>query len=118
MESFFLAETTKYLYLLFDPDNFVNARGEEAVVVDVEGHGKCVVEAGQYYNMRFSTKKRMGENCKNLNMQAGTSSTRRPTRWTRRRWLAARPTPRYGHQQFSRKNFIFSTINVFLRGIS
>ena len=23
MESFFLAETTKYLYLLFDPDNFM-----------------------------------------------------------------------------------------------
>ncbi len=63
MESFFLAETTKYLYLLFDPDNFVNARGEEAVVVDVEGHGKCVVEAGQYYmyNMRFSTNKKNQE---------------------------------------------------------
>lgn len=24
MESYFLAETTKYLYLLFDPDNFLN----------------------------------------------------------------------------------------------
>ena len=27
MESFFLAETTKYLYLLFDPDNFIHNPG-------------------------------------------------------------------------------------------
>lgn len=27
MESFFLAETTKYLYLLFDPDNFIHNTG-------------------------------------------------------------------------------------------
>ena len=30
MESFFLAETTKYLYLLFDPDNFLHNRGNLA----------------------------------------------------------------------------------------
>ncbi|CAB3988280.1 ER degradation-enhancing alpha-mannosidase 2 [Paramuricea clavata] len=28
MESFFLAETTKYLYLLFDPDNFLHGNAE------------------------------------------------------------------------------------------
>jgi hypothetical protein len=28
MESFFLAETTKYLYLLFDPDNFIHNPGK------------------------------------------------------------------------------------------
>lgn len=27
MESFFLAETVKYLYLLFDPDNFIHNNG-------------------------------------------------------------------------------------------
>ena len=31
MESFFLAETTKYLYLLFDPDNFLHGN---AVALD------------------------------------------------------------------------------------
>ena len=28
MESFFLAETTKYLYLLFDPGNFLHGNAE------------------------------------------------------------------------------------------
>lgn len=28
MESFFLAETTKYLYLLFDPENFIHGNTE------------------------------------------------------------------------------------------
>ena len=32
MESFFLAETTKYLYLLFDPENFLHNRGNLAEV--------------------------------------------------------------------------------------
>ncbi len=27
MESFFLSETTKYLYLLFDPNNFIHNQG-------------------------------------------------------------------------------------------
>jgi len=44
MESFFLAETTKYLYLLFDPDNFIHGNAER--VVHVEGHGTCVVGSG------------------------------------------------------------------------
>ena len=29
MESFFLAETTKYLYLLFDPDNFIHGNAKK-----------------------------------------------------------------------------------------
>jgi ER degradation enhancer, mannosidase alpha-like 1 len=35
MESFFLAETLKYLYLLFDEDNFVN---KNPYTFNTEGH--------------------------------------------------------------------------------
>jgi len=48
MESFFLAETTKYLYLLFDPNNFLHNKGNTAEVVKVEGQGRCMLEAGGY----------------------------------------------------------------------
>lgn len=47
MESFFLAETTKYLYLLFDPDNFMHNNGREGVVIDTP-NGQCVIETGGY----------------------------------------------------------------------
>lgn len=47
MESFFLAETTKYLYLLFDPDNFIHNRGQHGSVVKTHW-GECVMEAGGY----------------------------------------------------------------------
>ncbi|XP_031630345.1 ER degradation-enhancing alpha-mannosidase-like protein 2 isoform X2 [Contarinia nasturtii] len=47
MESFFLAETTKYLYLLFDPDNFLNNDGSSGTVVQVL-NGECVIDAGGY----------------------------------------------------------------------
>jgi len=47
MESFFLAETTKYLYLLFDTENFIHNRGNKAEVVETS-HGKCVLDAGGY----------------------------------------------------------------------
>ncbi|KAF0293831.1 ER degradation-enhancing alpha-mannosidase-like protein 2 [Amphibalanus amphitrite] len=47
MESFFLAETTKYLYLLFDPDNFLHNPGSSAVEVDTP-RGPCVLHAGGY----------------------------------------------------------------------
>lgn len=47
MESFFLAETTKYLYLLFDPNNFIHNPGLRGVVVDTP-NGKCVVNSGGY----------------------------------------------------------------------
>ncbi|XP_024939801.1 ER degradation-enhancing alpha-mannosidase-like protein 2 isoform X2 [Cephus cinctus] len=47
MESFFLAETTKYLYLLFDPDNFIHESGQRGDVVETQW-GRCVVNAGGY----------------------------------------------------------------------
>ena len=47
MESFFLAETTKYLYLLFDPDNFIHNSGGDGVVVNTP-NGQCVGDAGGY----------------------------------------------------------------------
>ncbi|XP_064247477.1 ER degradation-enhancing alpha-mannosidase-like protein 2 isoform X3 [Passer domesticus] len=47
MESFFLAETIKYLYLLFDPDNFIHNDGSDFDVV-VTPFGECVLNAGGY----------------------------------------------------------------------
>ncbi|KAJ9583592.1 hypothetical protein L9F63_022065, partial [Diploptera punctata] len=47
MESFFLAETTKYLYLLFDTDNFIHNRGQHGMIVKTPW-GECVLEAGGY----------------------------------------------------------------------
>lgn len=49
MESFFLSETTKYLYLLFDEENFLHndaAKGE-IIKIDDEG-GECVINSGPY----------------------------------------------------------------------
>lgn len=43
MESFFLAETTKYLYLLFDPENYLHNDGSSGIV-----YGDCIIEAGNY----------------------------------------------------------------------
>lgn len=46
MESFFLAETIKYLYLLFDPDNFIHNSGTH---FELGGpRGDCVLGAGGY----------------------------------------------------------------------
>lgn len=47
MESFFLAETAKYLYLLFDPDNFVHDNGSHGEIRHTPG-GVCVLGAGGY----------------------------------------------------------------------
>ncbi|KAG8446245.1 hypothetical protein GDO86_013914 [Hymenochirus boettgeri] len=47
MESFFLAETIKYLYLLFDPDNFIHNEGSTFDLV-VTPYGECVLGAGGY----------------------------------------------------------------------
>lgn len=47
MESFFLAETTKYLYLLFDPDNFLNNDGSGGTVIQMSS-GECVIDTGSY----------------------------------------------------------------------
>ncbi|GBP56931.1 ER degradation-enhancing alpha-mannosidase-like protein 2 [Eumeta japonica] len=47
MESFFLAETTKYLYLLFDPDNFIHNPGLQGTVINTP-NGECIVDVGGY----------------------------------------------------------------------
>jgi len=47
MESFFLAETVKYLYLLFDPNNFIHNDGEDYTVIE-NPMGQCTVYAGGY----------------------------------------------------------------------
>lgn len=46
MESFFLAETTKYLYLIFDTQNFIHNSGGHGSVIWTPG-GQCVVDAGR-----------------------------------------------------------------------
>jgi len=46
MESFFLAETTKYLYLMFDPENFIHCSGNAGAVVNTPS-GQCVLDAGK-----------------------------------------------------------------------
>lgn len=47
MESFFLAETTKYLYLLFDTENFMHNQGNEGTVIETP-NGQCIIQAGGY----------------------------------------------------------------------
>ncbi|XP_059062006.1 ER degradation-enhancing alpha-mannosidase-like protein 2 [Achroia grisella] len=47
MESFFLSETTKYLYLLFDPDNFIHNPGISGTVINTP-NGECIVDVGGY----------------------------------------------------------------------
>lgn len=48
MESFFLAETLKYLYLIFSSDDhFINNAGSRGHVLNVTGH-ECIVEAGGF----------------------------------------------------------------------
>ncbi|KAK7590126.1 hypothetical protein V9T40_001739 [Parthenolecanium corni] len=48
MESFFLAETTKYLYLLFDPDNFIHNQGEHGRLFRTASGESCVIDAGGF----------------------------------------------------------------------
>lgn len=50
MESFFLAETIKYLYLLFDPAHFLHGGGAEGDGSWEEGGdgGQCVLGAGGF----------------------------------------------------------------------
>lgn len=49
MESFFLAETTKYLYLLFDPDNFLNSDGGYGTIIETQ-NGECIIESSYIFN--------------------------------------------------------------------
>lgn len=48
MESFFLAETTKYLYLLFDEENFLHNDAAKGNLIKTTENGECVVDAGPY----------------------------------------------------------------------
>src|SRR5690242_17426067 len=56
MESFFLAETLKYLYLLFDEDNFVN---KNPYTFNTEGHiiplHKYFLKLGDLYSYSGSS---------------------------------------------------------------
>ncbi|CAI9725282.1 degradation-enhancing alpha-mannosidase 2 [Octopus vulgaris] len=47
MESFFLAETLKYMYLLFTPDHFIHNNGSRGEVIETT-YGECVIDAGGY----------------------------------------------------------------------
>lgn len=47
MESFFLAETTKYLYLLFDTENFIHNAGKTSRTIHTPS-GQCIANAGGY----------------------------------------------------------------------
>uniref|UniRef100_A0AAF5CYQ6 alpha-1,2-Mannosidase n=2 Tax=Strongyloides stercoralis TaxID=6248 RepID=A0AAF5CYQ6_STRER len=47
MESFFLAETIKYLYLLFDKDNFIHNDGTTSKIISTN-RGQCAIQAGGY----------------------------------------------------------------------
>lgn len=47
MESFFLAETTKYLYLLFTPNHFIHNNGSSAEIIQTSS-GECVIDTGAY----------------------------------------------------------------------
>lgn len=49
MESFFLAETTKYLYLLFDPSNFLNTDGGHGTLIETP-NGECIIETSYIFN--------------------------------------------------------------------
>jgi hypothetical protein len=50
MESFFLAETLKYFYLLFDPDNFLHDHDDQTFYQtgQVFHDGQCILNAGGY----------------------------------------------------------------------
>jgi len=50
MESFFLAETLKYFYLLFDPDNFLHDHDDQTFhqTGQIFHNGECVLNAGGY----------------------------------------------------------------------
>lgn len=52
MESFFLAETLKYLYLLFDEDNFMHNKGTTGTIIEHMHEGRketCVTESGGWF---------------------------------------------------------------------
>ena len=46
MESFYIAETLKYLYILFEPDHWLFKSDPTGELIEVEGKGLCVLEQG------------------------------------------------------------------------
>ena len=58
MESFFLSETVKYLYLTFDKDNYLNKQGETEYVFTTEGHFYPIKKAYEYKNKKSKAKSR------------------------------------------------------------
>lgn len=48
MESFFLAETAKYLYLIFDEKNFIHNDGSIARIIETTD-GTCVVDGFKFF---------------------------------------------------------------------
>lgn len=47
MESFFLAETLKYLYLIFDESNFIYNTGNQGTIKKTSGR-ECIIDSGGY----------------------------------------------------------------------
>lgn len=54
MESFFLAETAKYLYLIFDENNFIHNDGATAKLIETT-NGPCMIE-GRFYSIKVAIK--------------------------------------------------------------
>lgn len=48
MESFFLSETTKYLFLIFDERNFMNNDGRTARIIETTD-GSCAIEGNKKF---------------------------------------------------------------------
>jgi hypothetical protein len=69
MESFFLSETIKYLYLTFDKENFLNNEGEAEFIFTTEGHFYPIKIAQDFKN-------KMNKNYKKINPNDSPSKTR------------------------------------------
>uniref|UniRef100_A0A1I8PF18 alpha-1,2-Mannosidase n=1 Tax=Stomoxys calcitrans TaxID=35570 RepID=A0A1I8PF18_STOCA len=48
MESFFLSETTKYLFLLFDEANFLHNDAGHGDIIETAQQGECIINSGPY----------------------------------------------------------------------
>ena len=69
MESFFLSETIKYLYLTFDKENFLNKEGETEFIFTTEGH---------FYPIKIAQK--LKNKMINLNKKSNLSSKTKHTK--------------------------------------
>jgi hypothetical protein len=73
MESFFLSETLKYLYLTFDKENFLNNQGENEFIFTTEGHFYPIKIAQKFKN-------KMNSKYKKANHQEPLAKTRHSKR--------------------------------------